>query len=100
MNVRETKSGRAELELEGAVNFETVPALRKKIFRIAKNPRVAEVDVDLSAVGEINTAGIAMLVELMRILSKRGGKLKLVGASERVRRIIHLSRLDRLFELE
>ena len=83
--------------LEGILDRDSVPELRKKLLKLAKKKKINNLEVELSGVTSIDTAGIALMVELMRFLSRKNGKLRLEGANEHVRRMIHLARLDMIF---
>ena len=54
--------------------------------------------VDLSRVPIVDSSGIGSMIRCHSELSKRGGKLKLVGAHEIVRNAFKMTRLDSVFE--
>ncbi len=56
----------------------------------------ADVRVDLGAVTEIDARGLGMLAELTRQTRASGGRLSVVSASPRVRRLLRLTHLDGL----
>ncbi len=56
----------------------------------------ADVRVDLGAVTEIDARGLGMLAELTRHTRAGGGRLSVVSASPRVRRLLRLTHLDGL----
>ena len=60
--------------------------------------RLAAVDVrvDLGEVTEIDARGLGMLAELTRQTRAGGGRLSVVSASPRVRRLLRLTHLDGL----
>ncbi len=58
----------------------------------------ADVRVDLGAVTEIDARGLGMLAELTRETRARGGRVAVVSASPRVRRLPTLTHLDSLIE--
>lgn len=88
------------VELEGPVNFATVPALRKRLLGFARTQAGKNLHVDLSRVTMVDTAGVAMLVETWRFLERRSGVLHLTGLSESARKLIQLARLDQVFRIE
>lgn len=57
------------------------------------------VTVDLSKLDYISSAGLALFIRLHQRLNTAGGSLVLVGASEHIRDIFRLARLDQLFTL-
>ncbi len=88
------------VELEGPFTRETVPEMRTKLFQAARQGRTGDVEVDFSRVSCMDTAGVALLVEVMRCVSAKGGELRLKGLDENMRQVIHLACLDHFFEME
>jgi anti-anti-sigma factor len=56
----------------------------------------ADVRVDLGGVTEIDARGLGMLAELTRRTRAAGGRLEVVSASPRVRRLLEVTHLDAL----
>ena len=85
------------LALEGEVDLAVTPALRQRLLaRVAPGRALM---VDLSAVTYIDSSGLASLVEAYQAAQAEGGRLALVAASQQVRRVLELARLDRVFTL-
>jgi anti-sigma B factor antagonist len=55
--------------------------------------------VDLSLVTYIDSSGIASLVEGLQVARKQKTDLALVSVSQRVRRVLELARLDKVFPI-
>ncbi len=55
--------------------------------------------VDLSGLDYIASAALALFIRLYQRLTSAGGSLVIVGASEHIRDIFHLARLDQMFTL-
>ena len=55
--------------------------------------------VDLGRVTYIDSGGVGALVSMFLHVTKRGGRLKLLRPSERVRRVLHMTRLIDVFEI-
>jgi anti-anti-sigma factor len=100
LQVQRTSPGKIVSYLEGTVDRQTVPAIRRKLLGSAKQTEVSHMVVDLSKVPAVDTAGVAMLVELLRVLAEKKGKLQLVGLNEQATKMIRLSRLDALFHVD
>jgi anti-anti-sigma factor len=88
------------VQLEGPIDFTTVPGIRKQLLGHARKRESREMCVDLSRVTLLDTAGVAMLVETWRCLVRRNGVLHLTGLSENARRLLQLARLDQVFGIE
>lgn len=91
---------RALVELEGPLNLGTVPQVRKKLLKVCKEKSTRRVDIDCSRITSMDTAGIAMLVELLRALAHNGGELRLLHLSAAIECVIHLARLEHLFGIK
>ena len=90
---------KVSIQLEGLLDRQSVPRIRKNLLRTAKKSGVGSMEVDLSRVTGLDTAGIALMVELFRTLSSRDGKLRLTGLNDQAIKMIRLARLDALFQV-
>lgn len=57
-----------------------------------------ELQLDLSAVCRIDAAGVGRLAELCTAVHRRGGKVQLVAASDRVRTMLRITGVDLAFD--
>jgi anti-sigma B factor antagonist len=97
MDIRWPNSQEAVVTLHGEFRMATIASSRRKLLQLArKNPKVLA--IDMAEVQTIDTAGIAVLVEILRALHGRGGKLRLTGLREQVRRMVGLTHLDQVLE--
>jgi anti-sigma B factor antagonist len=96
---RSLQDGRFSIQLEGPVDMKTVPEIRRMLLGTAKKREVTEIRVDFSRVTALDTAGVAMLVEIWRGLARKDGVLRLSGLSEKARRLMQLARLDQVFAI-
>ena len=55
--------------------------------------------LDLQGVRQMDSGGVGTLVAVYLHVAKRGGKLKLMAPSERVRRVLHMTHLEEAFEI-
>lgn len=67
--------------LHGAIFFGAVARIGSILDRIAERPRVLE--LDFSSVTFLDSTGAHMIASLARKLAKRGGRLRIVGASQK-----------------
>jgi HptB-dependent secretion and biofilm anti anti-sigma factor len=88
------------VKLEGRFDRETVPDARKQLLRITRKRDAGHVDVDLAGVSAIDTAGLALLVELLILFSRKGREVRLKGANENIERMLHMACLDQLFKIQ
>ena len=71
--------------------------MRRALLDALKKGR--NVLVDLSKVTYIDSSGIASLVEGLQVAKKQKSDLALVAVSQRVRRVLELARLDKVFQI-
>jgi anti-anti-sigma factor len=84
---------RVEIVVVEAFDVTSVPRLTVLLNEaMAVNP--AELVVDLAACPTVDAAAIALLVEVHRQLRRTGGLLTLRSPSARLRRNLHLARVD------
>ena len=89
--------GRLIVALEGEIDLEQAGAVRRALLDSLKKGR--NVLVDLSKVTYIDSSGIASLVEGLQVAKKQKSDLALVAVSQRVRRVLELARLDKVFKI-
>jgi len=84
--------------LQGVLRMASVCAPRRQLLQLArKGPTVLV--IDLTEVSAIDTAGIAILVEVLRAMHACGGKLRLTGLTDQVKRMVELTSLDQVLEV-
>lgn len=98
VKVRRAASGKAVVELDGSFDREATPEVRRSLFKIARKQKAEGLELDFSAVSGIDTAGVAVLIELMRSFSHNGSRLRLTGLTDHVKQVIRLMRLDEVFD--
>jgi len=84
--------------LEGEIDLEQAGAVRKALLDSLKKGR--NVLVDLSKVTYIDSSGIASLVEGLQVARRQRSELVLVAVNQRVRRVLELARLDKVFSIQ
>lgn len=99
MRVTEGAAGEARVILEGVLDRETVPDIRRKLLRIARREDLSRLVVDFSQVGRLDTAGVAVMVEVLRAVSQKESTLSVDGLSEEAKRLFRLARLEDTFRV-
>lgn len=94
LSVRE---GSTVLSVSGEVDLQTSPELRAAVLQAVEPP--AAVVIDLAAVRYMDSSGVASLVEGLQRAREVGVAFVLASPSPSVRRLLDLSRLDRVFTL-
>jgi len=83
------------LRCKGRLNMVAAPALRTVIDEVVEQgtPRVV---VDLEAASFVDSSGLGALVGGLRSARVAGGDLRIAGATEQVRTVLALTKLDRV----
>ena len=72
--------------------------LRTRIGALARGDR-PDVIVNLAGVSQVDTSGLTELVTAYQAVVQRGGHLKLVNPSDRLRYLLRVTGLNSLFEV-
>lgn len=90
--------GLTVITIDGDIDVFTSPRLRESLLELIDKGEV-RLAVDLSAVEFLDSTGLGVLVGIYHRLRNRDGSMSLVGGNERVRRVFHVTQLDRIFLL-
>src|SRR5262245_15504580 len=91
------QNGHTVVALEGEIDLEQAGTVRRALLDSLKKGR--NVLVDLSKVTYIDSSGIASLVEGLQVARRQRSELALVSVNQRVRRVLELARLDKVFQI-
>lgn len=94
------QNGIGLIQLTGDLNVVQVDGFRQKYNDwLMANSAVKNVVVDLSATTLIDSAGLGVLISLLKQVSERGGDLTLCGMQRRVRMVFEITRTQRIFSI-
>lgn len=82
------------VHLAGCIDYRTVPEARR---RLLKQVGVDDLDIDLAAVTQIDSSGLAALIEVFQVAHSRGRRVRLTHASRKFLKLVRLARLEKLF---
>jgi anti-sigma B factor antagonist len=85
------------VHLSGSIDLRTSPAARGQLLAELRNQDALH--IDLSGVTEIDSSGLAILVEVYMAARKSGRQVDLVNVGDAVARRIRLAHLDGVFAL-
>jgi len=80
----------------GDVSLETVDVLREVLRGIVDSQPVTHIDVDMRAVGFLDSSGIGVLVAAQRAAAARGVTLMLTEPAPTVRMVLQIAHLDNI----
>ncbi len=82
--------------ISGEIDHHTARVLRERIDTAIERTRPKTVRLDFSGVGFMDSSGIGLIMGRYRLVCTYGGMLRVVGASERLLRVMKLAGLERL----
>ncbi len=85
-------------KIEGEINLNTSPELRKAFDNFVRN-NVKKIVVDFSGVPYVDSSGLATLIELLQRLKKVGGALRICCVPEKVKNVFEITKLHKLFDI-
>jgi phospholipid transport system transporter-binding protein len=85
------------LEVSGELTFATVPAVLAA--NNGKFTGAGALTVDLAGVSRADSAGVALLVEWLRLARRAGRELRYVNMPRQTEQLIRVSGLERVFAL-
>ena len=86
--------GNGKVTLAGRLDAAQVEAAQRVLFELDES-----LEVDLSGLDYISSAGLGMFIALHTRLSKADKELVLINPTDMVRNVFRLSRLDQLLDL-
>ena len=78
----------------GDVSLETTPVLREVLRQVVESQDGGAIDVDMSAVDFVDSAGIGVLVAAQRAAAARGSRLVVTSPGPMIRMVLQISGLD------
>jgi anti-sigma B factor antagonist len=85
------------VELSGDVDIAIKEELRARLDAAAEQSD--SVDIDLSKVDYADSTALGLIIALRNRLRERGGEVRLVAPSERVRKLLNYAGLDQAFTI-
>ena len=90
--------GRVTLRVTGEIDMSTAPSVHEAaVGAIRHHPTL---DIDLSAVTFMDSSGLHMLLATKQLAERRGGHLRLLNPTPSVKRILEVTGVDGMFEIE
>lgn len=98
MKISEKKSGDIDIiEVEGSIDSKTAPDLQQSAMSIISESN--NVVLDITNVTFVSSAGLRVLLMVYRNLKAKNGKVVLVGVSEEIQEVMHMTGFINFFEI-
>jgi anti-sigma B factor antagonist len=91
--------GRVSLRVMGEIDLSTAPLLRETALRAMRHYSPT-LDIDLSGVPFMDSTGLEVLLATRRRAELAGGRLRLISPTHAVTRVIQVTGLTRLLEID
>jgi anti-sigma B factor antagonist len=100
MNISTRVSGSATvIDVTGDITLYSSPEVRKVLLDLLREKRVPRVVINLQNVRYIDSAGVASLVEGLKVSRDLKSGLALYGLGRTTREVLELTRLIKVFEV-
>lgn len=87
------------VDVNGDITLRSTPEVRKVLLDLFRDKRTERVIVNLTKVRYIDSAGIASLVEALRLSRDTNRGFSLFGLNNAARQVLELTRLTKVFEI-
>jgi anti-sigma B factor antagonist len=87
------------VDVVGDITLHNTPEVRKVLLNLLKEKRASRVVMNLTAVKYIDSAGVASLVEGLKMSREMKSGFALFGLSRTAREVLELTRLIKVFEV-
>jgi anti-sigma B factor antagonist len=87
------------VDVNGDITLRTTPDVRKALLGLLRDKATLRVIVNMDRVRYIDSAGIASLVEALRVSRDLTKGFALFGLSQVAQQVLELTRLTRVFEI-
>ncbi len=87
------------VDVVGDITLHNTPEVRKVLLDLLKEKRASRVVMNLSSVKYVDSAGVASLVEGLKMSREMKSGFALFGLSRTAREVLELTRLIKVFEV-
>ncbi|MFH1279610.1 MAG: STAS domain-containing protein [Candidatus Eisenbacteria bacterium] len=87
-----------EVGLKGELDADNVEELNR-FFKDGDGTGETRIVLDLSELDYVDSSGLGSFVRLMKESRARGGDVRLVGPTNEVKKVLELTRLNRVFDV-
>jgi len=101
MNVRfDLSEGHGIVTVTGALNAACVDSFRDQFHRwMGDNDGIRKIVLDLAAMDFIDSAGLGVLIAMLKRVSERGGDILIAKLQKKARVVFEITRAYKIFEI-
>jgi len=99
MNIEITQANSCiEVLVSGEIDVYTAPRLKEVVYPLASQDQV-EMVINLSGVSFMDSTGLGVLVGLFKAVKSHNGKFKIIGLSNRLKRLFDITGLAEIIQI-
>ena len=87
-----------QVRLSGRITIDSSPNLRALLLRRIESPSCEVLTLDLGDIAYLDTSGVAVFIEILKVARSQGKNFRLTGLRERPRYLLEATRLLHLFD--
>jgi anti-sigma B factor antagonist len=87
-----------KLVLSGDLDASGGALLSRRVLALVDAGRI-DLTINLDAIGFLDSSGLAALISSLRIARERGGDVRIESSNARIRRILEVTSLSRVFKM-
>ncbi len=101
MNLRmEIREGKGIATLSGALNAAGVDTFREQMLKwMTENEAVRQIVLDAGNLDYIDSAGLGVLIALLKRTTERGGDIRIARLGSKARMVFEITRAFKIFEI-
>ncbi|OIK10881.1 anti-sigma factor antagonist [Bacillus sp. MUM 13] len=92
-------NSQVEVQVKGEIDAYTAPKLRESLFPLSEQNQISLV-IDLSEVSYMDSTGLGVFVGLFKSVKAHDGNFRLIGLSERLRRLFDITGLADIIDIK
>lgn len=101
MNVTYLENGQdLIIKLKGELDHHFASGCKKAIDEKLKNNKICNLTFDMKGVEFIDSSAIGFIIGRYKILKKNDGKLEIINASHKVKRILDMSGIGKIIKIK
>lgn len=92
------EGSKATIEVEGKLTVQTAPELEAALNELA--PEIVDIEIDLTKVDYIASAGLRVLVAAQKMVASKGGSMVLANPAQDVYEVFEMTGLADVFTIQ
>ena len=101
MNVLYAENGQDLLiQLSGELDHHYAFETKNKLDQMLTSGKIKNLTIDMEKLDFIDSSGIGFIIGRYKIIKKNGGKLEIINASHKIRKILDMSGIGKIINIK